>query len=476
LSSSGPELERLAAATLFPSFDGLSAPGWVLSWLERGLGGVVLFARNVSSRPQLRELCESLGEAVVAIDEEGGDVTRLERAEGSSYPGNGALGAVDDVALTAQVAAALGGDLARCGVNLDLAPVADLATDPLSPIVGVRSFGSSPELAARHVAAFVRGLQCAGVAACAKHWPGHGDTHEDSHLALPTVRVSRETLLSRELVPFRAAVEAGVASMMTAHIRVPALDGDRAAPVSPVVLGLLREELGFDGVVITDALEMQGLAASVGVEEGAVQALAAGADALCIGAELYEDALASIHARIVAAVREGRLAEERLAKAAARVQRLAAAYPRRTGETLRPDPVGLEAARRALRAEGEFELARKPLVIELVAEPSIPAGPAGRGLGFELDTDVVRLADVPRGGTELFLRPDRQVVLVLHDAHRHEWQRKAAELLIGLAPNAIAVETGLPLWQAPARGRLATYGQARVNLEAAAERLLGKPA
>jgi beta-N-acetylhexosaminidase len=134
------------------------------------------------------------------------------------------------------------------------------------------------------------------------------------------------------------------------------------------------------------------------------------------------------------------------------------------------------AARRALRAEGEFELARKPLVVELVAEPSIAAGPAGRGLAFELQTDdVVRLGDVPRGGTELFLRPDRQVVLVLRDAHRHEWQRQAAELLIGLAPDAIAVETGLPLWEAPARGRLVTYGQGRVNLEAAAERLLGEP-
>src|SRR4029079_2171757 len=198
------------------------------------------------------------------------------------------LGGVGDLALTEQVAAALGGDLARCGVNLDLAPVADLATDPLSPIVGVRSFGSSPELAARHVAAFVRGLQGAGVAACAKHWPGHGDTHDDSHLALPTVDVSRETLLSRDVVPLRAAVEAGVASIMTAHIRVPALD-DRPATVSPVVLGLLREELGFDGVGITDALEMQGLAANVGVEEGAVQALRADADALCIGAELYEE-------------------------------------------------------------------------------------------------------------------------------------------------------------------------------------------
>jgi beta-N-acetylhexosaminidase len=322
----------------------------------------------------------------------------------------------------------------------------------------------------------VRGLQGAGVAACAKHWPGHGDTHEDSHLALPVIEASRETLLARELVPFRAAVEAGVAAIMTAHVRVPALD-DRPATVSPVVLGLLREELGFDGVVITDALEMQGLAASVGVEDGAVQALAAGADALCIGAELYEDALESIHRRIVAAVRDGRLAEERLAEAAARVQRLASRFPRRTGASgSEPQTLGLEAARRAIRAGGEFELVRKPLVVELVAEPSIPAGPAGRGLAFELQTDdVVRLADVPRGGTELWLRPERQVVIVLHEAHRHEWQRQAAELLIGLAPDTIAVETGLPLWQAPARGRLATSGQGRVNLEAAAERLLGKP-
>ena len=183
-----------------------------------------------------------------------------------------------------------------------------------------------------------------------------------------------------------------------------------------------------------------------------MQALAAGRGRALHRRRPYEDALVAIHARIVAAVRAGELAEERLAEAAARVRRLASGeFRRRPAQVaLSHEPVGLEAARRALRAEGEFELARKPLVVELVAEPSIAAGPAGRGLGFELGTDdVVRLADVPRGGTELFLRPDRQVVLVLHEAHRHEWQRAAAELLIGLAPDAIAVETGLPLWQAP---------------------------
>ena len=166
-------------------------PDWVRRRLADGLGGVVLYAWNVESREQLRALTAELRsereDLVVAIDEEGGDVTRLEAATGSSYPGNAALGVVDDVELTERVAASLGAELADAGVNLDFAPVADVNTNPQNPVIGIRSFGSDAELVARHVAAFVRGLQRAGVAACAKHFPGHGDTSVDSHLALPLV-------------------------------------------------------------------------------------------------------------------------------------------------------------------------------------------------------------------------------------------------------------------------------------------------
>ena len=182
-------LERAAAACLWPGFPGHEAPDWVRRWLADGLGGVVLFAWNVRDSEQLAALTASLRAeqegVVVATDEEGGDVTRLEAARGSSYPGNLALGAVDDVALTKRVAAAIGADLRAVGVTLNLAPVADVNSNPDNPVIGVRSFGSDSGLVARHVAAFVRGLQGAGVAACAKHFPGHGDTAEDPHLELP---------------------------------------------------------------------------------------------------------------------------------------------------------------------------------------------------------------------------------------------------------------------------------------------------
>ena len=291
-------------------------------WLDRGLGGVVLFAWNVESREQLGALTAALrserADVLVAIDEEGGDVTRLEAATGSSYPGNAALGAVDDVELTEQVAAAMGAELSAVGVNVDLAPVADVNTNPENPVIGIRSFGADGELTARHVAAFVRGLQGSGVAACAKHFPGHGDTSEDSHHELPVV----ESIENAALLPFRAAIEADAQAIMTAHIVVRAL-GDTPATMSREILHrLLREELGYDGLVMTDALEMRAISGTVGVEEGAVRAIAAGADALCLGHDLFEESVQSVCDALVGAVRSGRLEEARLAEAAGRVRRM----------------------------------------------------------------------------------------------------------------------------------------------------------
>ena len=174
------DLECLASACIFPGAAGLAAPAWLRREVADGLGGVVLFSRNVRDREQLAALTAALrserADVLVGIDEEGGDVTRLEAATGSSYPGNLALGAVDDVGLTERVAAAIAADLAAVGVDLDLAPVADVNTNPRNPVIGVRSFGSDAALVARHVAAFVTGLQGGGVVACAKHFPGHGAT------------------------------------------------------------------------------------------------------------------------------------------------------------------------------------------------------------------------------------------------------------------------------------------------------------
>ena len=465
------ELERLAAGCLLAGFEGRAVPDWLRRWLEAGLGGVCLFAWNVESREQVTELTAALraerDDVVISIDEEGGDVTRLEADVGSSYPGNWALGVVDDVALTERVASAIGADLAAVGVNLDLAPVADVNANPLNPIVGVRSFGAEPELVARHVAAFVTGLQSVGVAACVKHFPGHGDTLEDSHLELPIVERDEEAMAA-SLLPFRAAIEAGARAVMTAHIRVAALDDAPATLSRSVIGGLLRGELGFEGTVVTDALEMRAVSATVGAEEGAVRALDAGADALCLGHDLRPEA---VHAAVVEAAGSGRLAEERLREAAARVADLGVGRPVRIEAS---HDVGLEAARRSLRVVGQVALSRAPLVVELLPEASIAAGRANHGLGDALQAvDVVRLHGEPLDARSVVEDNfGRQIVVVMRDAHRHTWQRVAAETFLEAAPDTVLVEVGVPEWHPEGAKYVATHGAGRVNLAAAAERLL----
>jgi beta-N-acetylhexosaminidase len=470
------ELDRLALACIFPGFAGPTAPDWVRRRLGEGLGGVVLFAWNVESREQLAALTAELraeGDAVlVGIDEEGGDVTRLEAATGSSYPGNAALGAVDDVELTEQVAAAIGADLAEVGVNLNLAPVADVNTNPLNPVIGIRSFGATGELVARHVAASVRGLEAAGVAACAKHFPGHGDTAEDSHHELPAV----ESLEDEALLPFRAAIDAGVHSVMTAHIVVRSL-GESPATMSPEILTrLLREELGYDGLVMTDALEMRAISATVGVEEGAVRAIAAGADALCLGHDLFDHSVQSVRDALVQAVHSGRLAESRLAEAAGRVRRVAAWATSGDARGRIGPEIGREAASRALHVVGDGTLVRPPLVVELAPEPGMAAGHLSQGptdwfRNVVPDAEVVTLDDRAVDAA-LAAANGRQLVIVTRDAHRHEWERDAVERLLEHAADAFVVELGLPYWR-PSGGSafLATYGAGRVNVEAAAEAL-----
>jgi beta-N-acetylhexosaminidase len=459
-------LAPAAAACVFPGFLGLEPPEWLRRDLAAGIGGVVLFARNLRDPEQVSALTSSLRaekpDLLIAVDEEGGDVTRLEAATGSSFPGNLALGTVDDVELTGRVAAAIGGELAAVGLNLDLAPVADVVVDPANPVVGVRSFGSDPALVARHVAAFVEGLQSVGVAACAKHFPGHGETAADSHLVLPTAEIDRETLLRRALPPFRSAVEAGVRAVMTAHIRVPAL-AEEPATLSPELIGLLRSELGFQGLVMTDALEMRAISDTVGIAEGGVRALSAGADALCLGADREPSEAADLRAAVEGAVGEGSLSEQRLLEAAERVREAAAwaSSPR----AHRDRGVGPEAARRALRVEGDPSFAGEPVVIELWPEPTIAAGEAHHGLGELLGAETIRVME---GGPLPPLESERPLVLVLRDAHRHSWQREL------VPPGSVVVETGLPEWRPQnARAFVATYGAGRANLQAAAELLGG---
>ncbi|MCU7724761.1 glycoside hydrolase family 3 protein [Actinoplanes sp. KI2] len=324
------DLPELAATVLQPGFIGTTAPDWVRRWLADGLGGVALFARNVESPAQVAALTAQLRaerpDVIVAIDEEAGDVTRFESRHGSSRPGNLALGAIDEPELTEAVARDLGAELAAAGITLDYAPDTDVNSNPDNPVIGVRAFGAEPHLVARHSAAFVRGLQEAGVAACAKHFPGHGDTSVDSHHDVPLIDRDRAALDACELLPFRAAIRAGVRAVMTGHLLVPAYDTTLPATLSrSIMTGLLREELGFDGLIVTDGIEMQGVRRKYGLAGATVRALAAGVDAICVGGDHADEQTAILlRDAIVAAVRGGDLSEERLAEAAARVRDLGA--------------------------------------------------------------------------------------------------------------------------------------------------------
>ncbi|MFI6498501.1 glycoside hydrolase family 3 protein [Nonomuraea typhae] len=470
MSQSDRGLRRLAAGTLLVAFQGTTAPGWVLRELEHGLGGVTLFGFNVGDPAQVAELTGSLraaGEPVISLDEEGGDVTRLAYHVGSPYPGNAALGAVDDVELTHRVYRAIGSELAACGINLDMAPDADVNTADDNPVVGTRSFGNDTALVARHTVAAVRGLQSVNVAACVKHFPGHGATRVDSHLAIPVVDVTLDVLRERELVPFRAAIQAGAKSVMTAHVAVPALTGQTPATLSPAALtGLLRDELGFDGVVVSDALDMHAITKSVGLAGGAARSLIAGADLLCLGPIPDYAAVQQVIAEIAATV-----PAERLEEAAARVAALRAWFGDGLAAAADHAVIGLAAARRAVRLTGSPNPLSDPLVVEIDTPPTIAVGDVPWGLELP-EAETIRLKPDDADPKPLLERASgRSLIVVVKDAHRHSASRRLVTMLVTARPDTTVIEMGLPIWRPESAAYIATYGAARANAQAAVELL-----
>jgi beta-N-acetylhexosaminidase len=486
-----PAVAALADAILIPPFPGTTAPRWLLDALGRGLAGVTFFGQNVTG--DTRSLTASLraaapAEPVIAIDEEGGDVTRVAYASGSPYPGNAALGAVDDVALTRDVYAAIGTDLLRLGINTNLAPDADVFYPDGSAVVGTRSFGPDTTLVARHVAAAVTGLQSAGIAACAKHFPGHGSTGDDSHLSLATVQGTMAEIRVRDLPPFAAAVAAGSIAVMPGHLRVPELTGALPATLSPAaVTGLLRGELGFTGVVICDALEMKAASAVFGIPEAAVLAVIAGVDLLCLGRDTDEAMYHAVRAAIADAVAAGRLATGRLEEAASRVASLRARLASWrsgalgadvvAGDADAGDGIGLVAARRALRRSGPVPATlADPLIVEVEPEESIAAGRFT--WGFEPWAAVKRVdpavgararLDGAAAGSILAACAGRSLVLAVRDART---VIGLVEEVLASRPDAVIVEMGVPAWTPPpGTAYLATYGASRVCAQAAAEAL-----
>ena len=452
------EVDEWVLGTLLPGFPGTELPDWVRRALDAGLPGVVLYGHNITDDTSLPRLAAQVRagwpDALVAVDEEGGDVTRLEYRRGSSYPGNLALGSVDDETATYAVGRAMAADLRAAGVTVDLAPSVDVNSAPDNPVIGVRSFGASPELVGRHGAALVRGLQDGGVASVAKHFPGHGATTTDSHLTAPVVDADLEVLRARELPPFEAVVRAGVLGVMTGHVVLPAVDRRPATLSRRLLLDLLRGELGFSGAIVTDALDMAAVRDRYGIPGAAGRALAAGADLLLLGARDQQSSFVETRRSLRAAVLDGRVGPQRAADAAARTRRL-----RQSTAALVPaapvgERVGWHAALAAVRTGGRpldaGELEAGLVVVELRGTTNEAVGDAGWSLAGPLaalgiEVERVEVHDGRPPPVEVLAgAAGRQVVVAVRDAGRTPWQRAWTSGLLRADPDAVLVGLGMP--------------------------------
>jgi beta-N-acetylhexosaminidase len=343
-------LRRQIGQLLIAGFDGQQVPAELKSLAkEFGLGGVILFARNVGEPEQVAELAFEASRLVpdlpvwVSIDQEGGRVARL-KAPFTEWPPMATLGRSGDPGLAERFARALASELKAVGVTLDYAPVMDVHTNPKNPVIGDRALGSTAGEVARLGGVIIRTLQREGIAACAKHFPGHGDTSTDSHLELPLVEQPPERLRELEFEPFRAAIAEGVATIMTAHVFVPSLDDKRPSTLSTrIVTGILRQELKFGGVILSDDLEMKAIAGEYAAPTAAVMAVEAGCDGLLVCSGNHETQVAALEA-LIRAVEDERLRISRVDDALAR--------HRRAKERFLAAPVSARPLNaRALRAE-----------------------------------------------------------------------------------------------------------------------------
>lgn len=329
----GMTLEQQIGQLFMAGFHGISASADIIDLIQRyHVGGVILFSRNIGTAQQVADLTRSLQAAakaaghhyplLISIDQENGMVQRL-GSDMTGFPGNMTLGAVGSEQMVYEVAQASGEELKALGINMNLAPVADVNNNPANPSIGVRSFGEDPQQVARLTAAAVRGYRAAGVVPTLKHFPGHGDTAADPHLTLPVIPHSMKRMAAVELPPFKLGIEAGADAVMIGHVFLPALMPPDALPatVSPaIVQGLLREQLGYGGLVMSDCLEMDAITHTVGAARGSVLALKAGTDLVLIS-HRYDRQRSGIESA-QAAARSGELSAETIRQAAERVLRL----------------------------------------------------------------------------------------------------------------------------------------------------------
>lgn len=488
------DLRRLVNSVIWPGFVGTEVPAWLQNALANGLAGVVYFSHNIGpdTPGQVAALSAAIKSAnplaVIGVDEEGGNVTRLQSRDGSTVPGAAVLGALNSLSTTEAAGRAIGRLCRDAGITLTIAPVADVNTNPLNPVIGVRAFGSDTGLVSAHTAAAVTGIQSLRVGACAKHFPGHGDTIADSHMDVARVDLSLAQMQAFHLPPFKAAADAGVAAMMSAHIVVPEL-GPEPATLNPRASALLRE-MGYNGMLITDALDMAAVRATVGAGEGAVLALLAGNDLLCVGNPLNayttgrddESCYTEVFDALMAAATSGRLPVEILERAAARVAAFAQwskVDPLDDFDDSAVDWAGtdwVEVAARACTIEersGSAKIGATDGVVTLIdarTGHNMAAGPTENFLATALMDQfrVNLIAPSSEDFTDLVAAESSlgEPVLVLVDSLASPLQQAALVAIAEAAPQAICINAGLFADQGTTLPTVHCYGFSKVSAEA----------
>ena len=363
-------LEEKIGQMLFVGFHGYTAPKHILEWLREGkIGGVILFARNIDTPEQVEALTKSLHNAakhpiLIAIDQEGGTVARL-RTGYTESPGAMALGAADEPELTERVSGVLANELRALGINWNLAPAIDITHNIHNPSVGTRSIGTDPEHVAKHAVAQIKGFQSKGVAATAKHFPGKANTPVDPHVELPVIEGKLEQMWETDLVPFRAASEAGIAAIMITHVQFKDIEPEYPSTMSPrIIKELLRKRIGYKGLVTTDCMEMKAVTNKYGPGESAVQAAVAGANTILFShTREYQE---EVYDALLTATQSGRLPLEQIdysVKQIWAVKQRYPAYPKPSLSVIRK-PGHLETVMEAARA-GTVLLRESPDILPL---------------------------------------------------------------------------------------------------------------
>ena len=465
-------VDRTILSTFSPGFGGAVVPEWIKPWLEKGLGSVTLFASNTPNFEVTTKLIKELRSynphVIITIDEEGGDVTRLFVREGSRYPTPALLGQCDDEELTYSSYHSMGTVLRELGIDMTYAPVADVVAFENNPIVGVRSFGMSTDIVTRHVGQAVRGLQNAGVGACVKHFPGHGAVLEDSHHDLPHIKMGLAEYESQHILPFKQAVNSGVAGVMIGHLIIEALDKKLPASLSgKVIQEYLRGILKFDGLVVSDALDMGAIGGPAKIHESALKALTAGTDLLCFsGMGDQSQFVLSSFDWIKSAIDSGSLSITSLQESEKRITD----WRQKINSKSATSPlIDFKELIRGFEISGSVELDAGVInLVEIGTKPTIAAGDVSWGMHRELRA-VGIACDIHASDAESL--STKKLVVAFRDAYRDAPLLATLNRLYDRYPEAIFIDMGWPTREFAPKNLIRAFGSSAVISQAVAQRM-----